>query len=118
LLSSGGNIYLLKLIPKSGKSNYSKIFVKIDKANGYPVSMEFYNRMDKKFKDATYRYERIGEYWNAAEVTMRDYEKNHATKILLQDVKFDQGLSDDLFLVEKLKPAEKKKENKQAGSVK
>ena len=44
-------------------------------------------------------------------------------KILLQDVKFDQGLSDDLFLVEKLKPAEKKPkpaenktESKQVGS--
>lgn len=116
LLSSEGSTYLLKLMPKSGKSNYSKIFVKIDKANGYPVSMEFFNRMDKKFKDAVYKYEKIGEYWNAAEVTMKDYEKNHSTRILLQDVKFDQGLSDDLFLVEKLKPVEKKKANKQVGS--
>jgi outer membrane lipoprotein-sorting protein len=72
--------------------------------------------MDKKFKDAVYKYEKIGEYWNAAEVTMKDYEKNHSTRILLQDVKFDQGLSDDLFLVEKLKPVEKKKANKQEGS--
>ncbi len=87
--------------------------MKVDKANGYPVSMEFFNRMDKKFKEANYKYEKVGEYWNAAEVTMTDYEKNHTTNILLQDVKFDQGLSDDLFLVENLKPADKKKENKQ-----
>jgi outer membrane lipoprotein-sorting protein len=118
LLSSEGNTYLLKLIPKSGKSNYSKIFVKIDKANGYPVSMEFFNRMDKKFKQADYKYEKIGQYWNAAEVTMKDFEKNHTTRILLQDVKFDQGLSDDLFQVEKLKPAENKKDNKQTVSTK
>jgi outer membrane lipoprotein-sorting protein len=118
LLSSEGNIYLLKLVPKSTKSNYSKIFVKVDKANGYPVSMEFFNRTDKKFKESNYRYEKVGDYWNAAEVTMTDYEKNHKTKILLQDVKFDQGLSDDLFLVEKLKPVEKRKESKQAGSSK
>jgi outer membrane lipoprotein-sorting protein len=116
LLSSEGSTYLLKLIPKSGKSNYSKVFVTIDKANGYPVTMEYYNRMDKKFKESDYRFEKVGEYWNAAEVTMKDYEKNHSTRILLQDVKFDQGLSDDIFLVEKLKPAEKKKESKQAGS--
>lgn len=112
LLSSEGNIYLLKLIPKSGKSNYSKLFVKIDKANGYPVTMEFFNRMDKKFKEADYKYEKVGEYWNATEVIMKDYEKNHATKILIQEVKFDQGLSDDLFLVEKLRPTEKKKKSK------
>jgi outer membrane lipoprotein-sorting protein len=85
--------------------------VKIDKANGYPISMEFFNKMDKKFKDASYRYEKVGEYWNASEVIMKDYEKNHSTKILLNDVKFDQGLSDDLFLVEKLKPADKNKES-------
>lgn len=113
LLSSQGNTYLLKLIPKTDKSNYSKIFLKVDKVNGYPVSMEFFNRMDKKFKEANYKYEKVGEYWNAAEVTMKDFEKNHSTRILLQDVKFDQGLSDDLFLVENLKPADKKKENKQ-----
>jgi outer membrane lipoprotein-sorting protein len=118
LLSSEGNTYLLKLVPKSGKSNYSKVFVKIDKANGYPVSMEFFNRMDKKFKEADYKYEKVGGYWNAAEVTMKDFEKNHTTKILLQDVKFDQGLSDDLFLVENLKPVDTRKENKQPGSNK
>jgi outer membrane lipoprotein-sorting protein len=116
LLSSEGSTYLLKLIPKSGKSNYSKVFVKIDKVNGYPVTMEFFNRMDKKFKESNYKFEKVGEYWNAAEVTMTDYEKNHSTKILLKDVKFDQGLSDDLFLVEKLIPAEKIKASKQAES--
>ena len=56
-------------------------------------------------------YEKIGEYWNASEVVMKDLEKNHSTKILLSDVKFDQGLSDDIFIVEKLKPAEPKKQN-------
>jgi outer membrane lipoprotein-sorting protein len=64
-----------------------------------------------------YKYEKVGNYWNTSEVTMTDYEKNHKTKILLQDVKFDQELSDDLFLVEKLKPADKKKEITQASSI-
>jgi outer membrane lipoprotein-sorting protein len=67
--------------------------------------MEFYNGKGKKFKDASYRYEKIGKYWNAAEVVMKDLEKNHSTKILLSDVKFDQGLEDDIFVVEKLKPS-------------
>jgi outer membrane lipoprotein-sorting protein len=59
----------------------------------------------KKFKESSYRYEKIGEYWNAAEVVMKDLEKKHTTKILLSDIKFDQGLSDDIFTVEKIKPA-------------
>jgi outer membrane lipoprotein-sorting protein len=97
--------YVLRLIPKDDNSAYSKIIVTINKENGYPVSMDFYNPRGKKVKESTYRYEKIGEYWNAAEVVMKDLEKNHSTKILLSDIKFDQGLTDDIFTVEKLKPA-------------
>jgi outer membrane lipoprotein-sorting protein len=55
------------------------------------------------FKEATYTYEKIGKYWNAAEVVMKDLEKNHSTKIRLTNIKFDQGLSDDIFTVENMK---------------
>ena len=54
------------------------------------------------FKEATYTYEKIGKYWNASEVIMKDFDKKHSTIIQLKDMKFDQGLSDDLFLVEKM----------------
>ncbi len=54
---------------------------------------------------------KVGKYWNATEVVMKDLDKNHSTRILVTDVKFDQGLSDDIFMVENLKPAEKKKSN-------
>jgi outer membrane lipoprotein-sorting protein len=111
LLETKDEVWILKLIPKSGKSNYSKIIVSISKVNGYAESMEFYDLKEKKFKEAVYSYEKIGKYWNADEVVMKDLEKNHSTKILITDVKFDQGLSDELFLVEKLKPAETKKQN-------
>lgn len=103
LVKTEPNAYILKLIPKSDKSNYSKIIAKIDKMHGYPVSLEFYDGQGSRFKEAVYRYEKIGAYWNAAEVTMTDLNKNHSTKILLTEVKFDQGLTDDLFTVEMLK---------------
>ncbi|HSH19680.1 MAG TPA: outer membrane lipoprotein-sorting protein [Draconibacterium sp.] len=99
----GANDYVLDLIPISNKSNYSKIILRVDKKNGYPIWMKFYNLQGRMFKEATYKYEKIGEYWNAAEVVMKDLEKDHSTTIKLSDIKFDQGLSDDLFLVENLK---------------
>jgi outer membrane lipoprotein-sorting protein len=105
------DLYVLRLIPKSDNSAYSKVIVRINKTYGYPATMEFYNAKGKKIKESTYRYEKIGEYWNAAEVVMKDLEKNHSTKILLSDIKFDQGLSDDIFTVEKLKPAGTDKKN-------
>ena len=111
LLESQKDVYVLKLLPKSTKSSYSQIIVSIDKSNGYPVTIQFYNGQGKKFKEAAYRYEKVGKYWNAAEVVMKDLEKSHSTKILLSDVKFDQGLSDDLFAVKNLKPSGAKKDN-------
>jgi outer membrane lipoprotein-sorting protein len=103
LVKTEPDAYVLQMIPKSTKSVYSKIIARISKGNGYPVKMEFYNEKGKKFKEADYKYEKIGKYWNAAEVVMKDLEKSHTTKIQLKDVLFDQGLSDDLFVPEKLK---------------
>jgi outer membrane lipoprotein-sorting protein len=104
-----GEAIILKLLPKAEKSNYSKIIIRINKIHGYAEFMEFFDLTGKKFKEATYHYEKVGEYWNASEVVMKDLEKNHSTRILISEVKFDQGLSDDLFLVEKLKQTETKK---------
>jgi outer membrane lipoprotein-sorting protein len=105
LLQTQKDEYLLRLVPKSTKSSYSQIIVSIHKSYGYPIMMEFYNTQGKKFKEADYKYEKVGKYWNAAEVVMKDLEKNHSTKILLSEVKFDQGLADDLFTVGNMKPS-------------
>lgn len=105
LLESDGDTYALSLIPKSTKSYYSKIIVKISQMYGYPLTMDYYDLKGKKFKEATYTYEKIGKYWNASEILMKDLEKNHSTRTLLSEIKFDQGLADDLFVVENLKPS-------------
>jgi outer membrane lipoprotein-sorting protein len=111
LVESDNDSYLLNLVPKSTKSNYSKILVKVSKAYGYAETMEYYDKKGKKFKEQSYHYEKIGQYWNASEIIMRDLEKDHTTKILLSDVKFDQGLSDELFQVDRMKPVETKKQD-------
>jgi outer membrane lipoprotein-sorting protein len=112
LMETRADAYILKLVPRENRSNYSQIMVKVNKTNGYAETMDFYNVNGKKFKEATYSYEKVGNYWNAYEVVMKDIEKNHSTKIIITDVKFDQGLSDDLFLVENLKIPKKDKSGK------
>ena len=108
LVETQNDAYILKLVPKVSKSNYSKIIVRIKKTTGYAETMEFFDLNGKKFKEASYRYEKIGQYWNPSEVKMKDLEKNHSTTILITDVKYDQGLSDDLFLIENIKSPENK----------
>lgn len=96
--------FIIELIPKSDESSYSKIIVTMDKQNYYPVKMEYFDKGKRKFKEATYEYLKSGKYWYAQEVIMADLNKQHMTKILLSDIKFDQEISDDAFTVEKLVP--------------
>lgn len=100
------DFHVLELTTKSNKSKYSKIILYLNKTNYYPVKMEYYDKSNNYFKLATYKYVKKDKYWYAKEVKMEDVEKNHSTTIILTDVKFDQGLSDDLFTVENLKQEE------------
>jgi len=106
IVETGDKAFILELTPRGEKSSYSKVIVTQDKTNYYPIKMEYYDKGGKKFKESTYQYEKIGNYWNAREVIMTNLKKQHSTKIQLKDVIFDQGLSDELFMVENLKPAE------------
>ena len=103
LLKTEANDYVLELKPKSQKSQYSKIIVTINKPDFYPEKMVYYDKGNNKIKEATYQFERIGKYWNAKEIKLTDLKKNHVTKMLMSNVKYDQGLSDDEFTVRKLK---------------
>ena len=103
LIKTEANAYVLELTPKSQKSAYSKIIVKIHKTNYYPTYMEYYDKGNHKIKIANYQFEKIGKYWNAKEIKMTDLKKNHVTKMIMSDVKYDTGLTDDEFTVRKLK---------------
>ena len=103
LIKTEGDVYILELTPKSPKSAYSRLIVKVHKTNYYPTYMEYYDKGNKKTKEAVYQFEKIEKYWNAKEIEMTDLRKNHKTKMIMSDVKYDLGLSDDEFTVRKLK---------------
>lgn len=103
LQKTENNHYLLALVPKSEKSEYSKVVMKVDKINYYPIFAEYYDKGNKKIKEAFYTFKKIGNYWNAEVIEMADLKKNHKTRMEQIDVKYDQDLSDDEFTVRKLK---------------
>jgi len=104
LIDQDNKTITLKLIPKPGlKTDYSKQLLKINKQNFYPVTTEYFDKGGNKVKEATYQYEKVGNYWSAKEILMKDIKRNHATKMIVSEVIFDQGLSDDEFTVRKLK---------------
>lgn len=102
LLKTEGNYYFLELTPK-GTSDYSKIIVKVNKTTFCPESMESFDKGNNKVKVAFYKFKKIGNYWNAEEIEMTDLKKNHKTKMIMSEVKYDQNLSDDVFTVRNLK---------------
>ena len=102
-IKTEGDAYILELIPKSKKSAYSKLMIKIHKTNYYPLAMDYYDKGNKKVKEGTYKFAKIGNYWNAEEMSITDLKKKHSTKMLMSGVKYDIGLSDDEFTVRKLK---------------
>ena len=103
LIDTEDNAFVLELTPKSKKSSYSKVVMKVHKTAFYPISAAFYDKGKRKVKEGTSVYKKIGNYWNAQEMTMKDLKKNHSTKMIMSDVKYDQGISDDEFTVRKLK---------------
>ncbi|MCD4665523.1 MAG: outer membrane lipoprotein-sorting protein [Bacteroidales bacterium] len=104
IIAQDDESFTLKLVPKPDlKTDYSKQVMKINKQNFYPEFTEYYDKGNKKSKEATYKFEKVGDYWNAREITMKDVKRNHATKMIVSDVVYDQGLSDDEFTVRKLK---------------
>ncbi len=103
LISTEEAVFVLELVPLSKKSKYSKLIVKIDKENYTPTTMDYYDRGGRKVKEGTYTFVQVGEYWNAQEMSIMDLKKKHSTKMLMSDVKYDQGFTDDEFTVRKLK---------------
>lgn len=105
MLESEGGIYnVIELTPNSDKSNYSKIIVSLDKANFYPIRMEYFDKGNNKRKEANYKYQKVGKYWNAEKVVMTDLKKQHSTTIVLSEVIFDSNIPDEAFAVESLQP--------------
>ena len=103
LIKTENDVYVLELKPISKKSEYSKLIAKIHKTNYYPTFIEYYDKGGKKIKEATFKFKKIGKYWNNKEILMIDLKKNHKTKMIKTDVQFDIGLTDDDFTVRKLK---------------
>ena len=104
IIDQNNETYTLKLTPKPDlRTDYSKQLMKVNKQNFYPVTNEYYDKGGKKAKEAIYTFEKIGNYWSSKEILMKDLKKRHSTKMIVSDVIYDQGLSDDEFTVRKLK---------------
>jgi outer membrane lipoprotein-sorting protein len=59
--------------------------------------------LKKKKNTARYTFRKVGSYWNASEIEMTNLKADRTTKMVMSDIKYDTGLTDDDFTVRKLK---------------
>lgn len=102
LVETTDNSYVLDLKPKSDEMEYSHLTITVNKSHYYRERIEYFDKRGHRVKEAAYKYEKTGIYWIADHVTMTDLKKQHKTKLIMTNIRINQGLKDDLFTPENM----------------
>ncbi len=91
--------YVLNLLPREGmETDYGLLRMWISKTAFYPTRTEYYDRGENLWKVMERReLDKVGDYWIAREIEMKDLKVNHSTIMYLRNIEFDSGLSRDMF---------------------
>ena len=72
--------------------------MEVRRDNGFPTLIEFFDARGAAVKRLTQRgLERRDGYWFARELEMEDLRSGHRTRLVVREIRFDVGLSDDFF---------------------
>jgi len=97
----GTDCFVIEAKPKQSPWYYSKRIVWIDKNTGGDIFHEIYDPKGKLFKTLFKNYEmaNIGgrDYASQTYLEVKDLRTGHKTVIDIRGIKFDQGLSEELF---------------------
>ncbi len=105
ILEHGDGYYVLKLIPKTeNQSEYSMLKLWVEDEQFLPTKIEYYDKGNSLYKVMTRdKIEKIEGYWIAKETEMSDLKTGQKTRMILQQIQFDQNLPDNLFTERYLK---------------
>ncbi|MAT59818.1 MAG: hypothetical protein CMF23_17730 [Ignavibacteriae bacterium] len=106
-VSEDETYWVMELTPKTGvEKDYGKLIMSIRKDNHYPAKIDYYDKGGNLWKTMERRnVEKIGKYWFSKEFEIKDLKEEHRTKMILSDVEFDTGISDETFTERYLKKA-------------
>lgn len=109
LIETTENQYVLELTPRAGADvTYDRLVVFADKFNFVERKVEFYNSAGKLQKILTIdNVEQIDDYWFGRRMEMQTVKDGHRTVLDLSEVRFDQGLPDNIFTERNLKKPER-----------
>ncbi len=96
----GRDCYKLESLPKKGTSQYSKRISWVDKESFLILKTDFYDRKGKLIK--RFWVDKVSEIdgiWTVMDSTMHDLKRSHKTRMVVKEVKYNQGLSEEMFSV-------------------
>ncbi|MEO0162517.1 MAG: outer membrane lipoprotein-sorting protein [candidate division WOR-3 bacterium] len=98
-LKNEGEFYLLILTPKPGHiSEYARVNLYVRKDDFFPVKSEFFNKKGMMIKQMEIpKTEKIKEYLIPKNYVMQDLRSGNRTEIVLEEIKVDTGLKDEIF---------------------
>ncbi|MCD4813048.1 outer membrane lipoprotein-sorting protein [bacterium] len=90
--------YVVESISKNEEYMYSRTVSWIIKDKWISLKKDFYDEDGELLKTLTVKkYDKIGSYWTILASEMRNVQKDHTTKMELDNVKLDTGLSANKF---------------------
>ncbi len=95
----GWDCWVLQSIPKKNShSQYGKIISWIVKGIYIPVRMDLYNRKGELIKQfLVHKLKCIQGIWTATDTEMINLKEHHRTRLVVKDIKYNLGLSDEMF---------------------
>jgi len=94
----GRKCFVVESVPLAGDSQYSKRIIWVDKASFVVVKIDFYDKKDTIIKELRVeKLEKKSDIWTAMKTVMEDFKSKHKTVMRVLDVKYNQGLDDEVF---------------------
>ncbi len=99
VLKNESEFYILELVSKPGYiSEYARINLCVRKEDFFPVKSEFFNKKNEMIKKMEIlKIEGIKEYLIPQNYVMQDLRSGNKTEMMMEEVKVDAGLKDDVF---------------------
>jgi len=97
-------VWVIESVPKEAYKGFARKVSYIDKASSLPLKEEYFDKKDKMVR--IFKAERVEEIDGIMTVTLRSMEnlkKKTKTYVDFSKIKYDQGLTDDLFTERYLK---------------
>ena len=95
--------YILSSKPKDKYSEYSEHKTWVTKDTYLGVKEESYDKENKKLKYKEINYKKIDEYYIMNYLTVENIQKNTSTSLNIENIKINNGYTDDLFHQKNLK---------------